>query len=857
MMGDNFFLPVGLLRNSWRYLRQNVWYSLLMILGIAIGVGVVVAIDIANTSAQQSFELSKRAVLGNATHQIIGGPAGMDERIYVEIRRNGIVQAAAPVLEATVTSLQLGDEPFTLLGVDVFADREFRPYLNSSENIPVGQLVGFLSYPGAVLMMEETAFQYGLQIGDPLLIDFAGQQRDAYLVGFLKPVDELTRRALERMLLVDIATAQELLGMEGKIDRIDLILAESEETAAVAQIEALLPDGTQISTSGARSGIVDDMTSAFQINLTALSLLALLVGLFLIYNTITYSVVKRRALFGLLRCIGVTRQQVILLVVGEAFLIGILGSLLGLLIGVLAGQQTVGMVTQTINDLYFTTTVDPVPIRISSMIKGLALGVVATIVTALFPAIEASFIPPRIALSRSGLERKSKNVVRWLSVAGLGLILAGVLVLWIPSPSIFLGFAGTLLVVLGIAMESTIALVLSMRILRPFSGKFFGFLGKMAPSSLVNNLSRTSVAIASLMVAVAVAIGMNLMVNSFRSTVTIWLEQTLMGDIYVSAPSFVSSNPTETIRPEVIAGLEGWSEISRIDTLRTVSVLSRQGPVILNATENPDFGQERQYQHLEIPSRDVWEEMERGGILISEALGYRLGLASGDQLALLSDQGWQMFPIIGVIYEYTSSEGSIWMAYDTYQSYWLDEGITALALRLADGTEADQVTSRIQDSFASLQRLIVRSNRVLREEVMRIFDRTFAITNAMRAMATVVAFIGVLTTAMLLQLEKKREMGILRALGLTSRQLWGLVMIESGLMGLVSGLLALPTGSVLARILVDVINRRSFGWTIQLSIPMDALVQGIALSLIASLIAGIYPAWRLNQMVTAEAIRYE
>ena len=197
------------------------------------------------------------------------------------------------------------------------------------------------------------------------------------------------------------------------------------------------------------------------------------------------------------------------------------------------------------------------------------------------------------------------------------------------------------------------------------------------------------------------------------------------------------------------------------------------------------------------------------------------------------------------------------MAYEIYREHWEDDGLTALALRLHEGIDVDLTAEELQNELSDIQRLNIRPNQVLKEEVFEVFDRTFAITNAMRLMATFVAFIGVLTTALVLQLEKQREMGILRALGLTGRQLWHLVMMESGLIGLVSGILAMPTGYILARILIDVINRRSFGWTLQMDIQGVFLWQGLLLSIIAALLAGVFPAIRLNNMATAEAIRYE
>ena len=250
------------------------------------------------------------------------------------------------------------------------------------------------------------AGRYGLQAGSPITLTVGGYQRPAFVAGLLDPADSLSRRALDGMLLADIATAQELTGRLGELDRIDVILPE-DDPAALQRLEALLPEQASIVPVAARTGTIEQMTAAFRTNLTALSLLALVVGLFLIYNTMTFSVVQRRPLFGTLRCLGVTRNEVFVLVLAEAFVVGLLGATLGVILGVILGQGAVRAVTQTINDLYFVVTVRGLSIPPSSLAKGMVLGVIATVLAAAPPAWEAASVPPRVALSRSGLESKA------------------------------------------------------------------------------------------------------------------------------------------------------------------------------------------------------------------------------------------------------------------------------------------------------------------------------------------------------------------------------------------------------------------------------------------------------------------
>jgi len=197
------------------------------------------------------------------------------------------------------------------------------------------------------------------------------------------------------------------------------------------------------------------------------------------------------------------------------------------------------------------------------------------------------------------------------------------------------------------------------------------------------------------------------------------------------------------------------------------------------------------------------------------------------------------------------------MSLDTYRQLWRDDAITVLVLRVAPGADAESVARDLEDALAPVQHLFVRPNQALRDDVLAVFDRTFAITGALQLLATVVAFIGVLSALLSLQLDKQRQLGILRAVGLTARQLWGLVMLETGLMGTVAGLLSMPTGYALSLILIYIINRRSFGWTLQMQVEPAPFIEALVVAVIAALLAGIYPAYRMGKMVTAEALRFE
>ncbi len=855
-MATRTFLPSGLVRLAARYLVRRGWQSLLMVLGIILGVAVMVSIDLANASAGRAFELSTDAITGRATHQIVSSGGEIPDQVYVSLRRSGALQTAAPVVTAYGTSPALGKQPFQLLGFDPFVDGTIHDYggLLSAAGSP--DLVALLTQPGAVFISKDTADLYKLKIGDRLAVEINGVAGQAVVVGIVDPGDELTRRSLEGVLLTDIATAQELSGQVGQLDRIDVILSP-DDSAALQQVQAQLPDGLTIVPVSSRQGSVQAMTSAFQLNLSALSLLALIVGLFLIYNTMTFSVVQRRELFGSLRCLGVTRREIFLLVTLEALFVGLIGSAIGVGVGILLGRSTVSMVMGTINDLYFTTTIRNVGIPLSSLVKGGVLGTLATVLTAIPPALEAASVEPGLALSRSGLEKSARRTVWLLSGAGLLLLLLGLASFAIPSSSIQLGFAGTTLVVVGIALMAAILFRLLMVAFIPITGRLFGFIGRMAPRNLLNSLSRTAVAVAALMVALAVTVGVTVMIDSFRHTVNVWLADTLQSDIYITGPSFTENISLIEIDPKVVSQLQSMAGIQRVDLTRSTQVQTNYGEVTLSASSNPDVAWERQFKQQIGDAQAVHDALDQGAVLLSEPLANRLHLSAGDTITLDSHAGLKQAQIVGVYYDYSSSQGEILMDLNVYRQFWDDPAVTAIGVRLQPGVNPDEMVGRLNQSLDTSQRLVISPNQALRTEVLSVFDRTFAVTAALRVLATVVAFIGILSTLLLLQMEKQREVGILKALGLAKAQLWKLVMLETGLMGLAAGLLAAPTGYVIALVLVYVINLRSFGWTIQLSVRPGAFLFTLGLAVGAALLIGILPAIRLNRMAAAEAIRYE
>lgn len=848
-----------LLRAGVRHLARHPWQLALAVVGVAIGVAVVVGVDLASESARRAFRLSTEATSGRATHQVTGGTAGLDERVYSLLRLAGGVRAAAPVVELVATLPTSGDRAVRLLGIDPFAEGALRPWLASGSGGPLAlaQLVG---EPGAALLGAETAAELGVAPGDRFPVRSGGRTGELRLAGLLAP-DAASRAALSNLLVADVATAQELAGTAGLLTRIDLLLPEGVEgEREAARLAALLATRTgvpaRLEPAASRPAVLDQMTRAFRLNLAALSLLALLCGAFLIYNTMRFAVLQRRELLGRLRALGVRRGELVGMVLGEAAAVALAGTALGLAAGVALGRGIVRLVLRTVEDLYFTLTVAEFAISPLPLAKGALLGIVATLAAAYLPARAAAAVPPRATWTRSTLEEATRRRIPRLALAGLAAGLVGALTLALPSRSLPLAFAGLFLVLAAGALLVPPALLVLLagldRLLAPRSG----ILARLAVRSVAAALSRTGVAVAALSLAVAVTVGADLMVGSFRGAVVAWLDRALAADLYLT-PEGSGRERTGEVDPALAARLSALPGVAAAHRLTTVETPAAGSTVQVVALDL-DGRLRDSFRFTAGDPATAWRAVESGtGALAGEPLAARLGLAVGDALRLGTDHGEREIRIAGVVRDYGSERGSLLLARPAFEALWEERRISGLGLVAAPGADLATLAARVRAEAAGERALLVQSQRELRDASLAIFDRTFLVTGVLRLLTLAVAVVGVLSALLALALERGRELAVLRANGLTPRQLWRLVTLETGLVGGAAGLLAMPLGVLLAAVMVHVINRRSFGWSMELLLPAGPLLEGWVAATAAALLAGLYPAWRMARTSPAVALREE
>ena len=849
-----------ILRLVRRSLAQRFLQSTLLLVGVALGVAMVIAIDLANSAASQAFSLSARSVRGRASHSITGGPGGLPTALYTQLRREAGLRKAAPVISEQVRVDGLGERSLRLLGVDPFAEAPFRDYLSDGQNADYQAFARLLGEPGLVLLSQPMAARFGVAPGDSLTLRSGDRLATVQVAGLLQPSSRVSAQALDDLLLTDIATAQELIGRPGYITRIDLLLPDDQE---LAPLRALLPPGVALRAAQEDGDSLSQMSDAFEISLESLSLMALVVGVFLIYNTVVFSVVQRRPLIATLRALGASRRQIFAFILGEALFAGVVGTLAGLGLGLIFGRVTVALVTQTISDLYFTVNVQGLPVAPQTLLRGVVAGVLASVGAACLPALEATRTPPVGAMLRSGLEQRARWLLPRASAAAIALAVLGYALLRLPGDNIRLAFIALTAFIIGGALLSPLALNLLLRGLTPLTGRLFGVSGRMAPRAVLRSLSRSAVAVAALTVAVSVIVGVGMMIGSFRSAVANWLDVTLGADIYVSTTLFAgnrSSGDTQDIDPAILDELQALPGVARTAWVRSVAVAAPdypQLPLVNLDVVSGDVSQgKRRYAWLQVP--DAWEALGAGQLLVSESFAFRRDIGpANDRLTLLTDRGPQTFPVAGVYYDYSTDQGAVLMDAAVYRAYYDDPWISSAALFLEAGASPDALLNRLREETLVGKNLLARANSELRADVFELFERTFLITGALQLLATGVAFIGILSALLALQLEHTRQYGVLRACGMSPGQLWRYTLLQTGLMGATAGALSLPVGMLVALVLVTVVNLRSFGWALELTLQPESLATAVAVALGAALLAGVYPAWRLGRLATALALRSE
>lgn len=856
-----------------RHLAGEWPRTLLTLLGVALGVGMFVSIRLASRSALASFSDTVDAVAGTANLQITGDTDGFDERAFLAVRRAPGVRAATPVIEMYVAARAGGPAPpaaidgnvragypetLLLLGLDVLGEGPFRRYRPSPVDSAAGHPLAFVADPRGVAITSALAKRAGLADGDTLTALAAGRPVPL-IVRQVLASDSFDQAYAGNVIVVDIGVAQTLFHRLGRLDRIDLIVAPDAVRPVAAALQPVLPPGARAVTPAGRSQQVENMVRAFQLNLTALSFIAVFVAGFLVFNAVAMTVLRRRREIGMLRGIGVTRGGVLAQFLAEGLFFGVAGGALGLWIGTAVARLTLGAISRTLSDLYLIRHAAQLSPDAQVYGIGMVIGVVVALLAALAPAAEAAATPPGHTMRQGTLiEAKPLPVGRWSWAGVLLLAAAGAASWWtVTDRHPEGGFAAAFFALAGFScLAPGFTLALEGLLARPLR-RTLGVEGLLGARYLRDSVARTSVVIAAVMVAVGMMVALSVMVGSFRRTVDVWIGQSIRGDLYVEPVGHRLNLGSTVLPPALVDSLRAMPGVAAVDTYRGARVPFGDRIAFVAGV---DFDVQARHGSLRFRRGRAPGILDRAraidGVIVSEAFSHHQRVSRGDTLTLPAPAGRVRLPVLGVYYDYTSDAGAVLMDKGLFARLWEDDRTESLAIYLEPGADPGTARRAVLARAGDLL-LEVVPNRVLRARVLTVFDQTFQITWGLQAIAILVSVLGVIAALTAMILQRGREIGVLRAIGARRAQIRRMVLVESGLIGLAGALLGSACGVVLSLILVHIIHRQFFGWTIRLTVEPGIFVQTVLLMVGTALVAGIGPARMAATRVAAEAMRME
>jgi putative ABC transport system permease protein len=813
----------------------------LTVLAIALGVAVVLAIELAGNAAAGSFHSSMETLAGDnnleitaaggVSDSLVGTLASLPYNLRISPRIEGYAFLASAKQTLPLIGLDLIGEANSLAGAEGDESHNVLSQQKPEE------IFKYLNDPGSIWVGSSLR----RQIGDHLALLINDHIGD-YVIRGVYP----DSNGNESAIVMDLGGAQQAVSRFGKVDRILVKIPESPSLEEWQQrVSAALPPGTDVRPEGSSTAGNRQMLEAFRWNLRLLSYISLVVGAFLIYNTISVSVVRRRPEIGIVRALGAGRNLILSAFLGEAACFGFAGALLGLPLGRWMATGAVKLMASTVESLYVSSRPGPVELSAASVFIGCAVGVGVAVVSALSSAREASCVSPVDAMARARREyevRVHKTRDLWLSLL---FVIAAMAASRLPAVAgkPYFGYFACVALIIAAALAIPELVVLITRLFPRWLGRPFGVEALLASRSLCGSLRRTSVLVAALSTAIAMMVSVGIMVGSFRETVIVWMEDELPADLYIQPAGDPAADRHPTLSPDLAAKIAGVANVAAVDRLRAYEIRFDGLPVTLLGVDLSIRRSQRRSNFLSGRSTAEVLSQLRGtnNIVVSEPFTYKHHLAPGASISLSLGETRPNFRIVDVYYDYSTERGEILMDRDTLQRYLPDPAPSNLAVYAAPGAAIENVRADILDATSGY-RILIASNGELRGEAIRIFDRTFAITYALEGVAAIVAIVGIAGAFLGLVLDRRREFGLLRFLGATSAQIRKLILVEAGLLGLLANIAGAALGYFLSLILIFIVDKQSFGWTIRFHWPFELLLGALTLVYVSTILAGLYPA---------------
>jgi len=843
-----------------RHLVAGKLRSFLTLFGVALGVAMVVGTTAANDSVLKAFdELSDRTA-GKADLEIVADESGVDQKVLEELAdRHDLAEHVAGRIEQTTLVYNKGEPgPRVLvLGIDFLGDLAFVPFQKQEGADPFADALAFVNDPHAILVSETLARERNFKVGSKVELRTAHGVEEFRVEALLKETGS-SRAFGGQVVVLSLDAAQLAFGRENKLDRIDLKLPPNLGfEKGKADVQALLGARGRTDRPSQRAKSLARMTAAFQGGLSVTAIIAVLVGVFLVYNAIGVAVSQRRREIGTLRSIGASRRAVVGTFLGEALLLGLFGGVIGVLMGGALAKAVVGQFGANVSRFFENIAPPPVHVDRALAIEGVALGVLASLFAAWGPASRAASIAP-IESVRTTADVASQAHKRRKPLAVLALLLAIAAALVVRKPTATTGLVSLLCIFLAAIAVAPAAISLLARALAPVA-QSISMPARLGVDGVARALGRSTQTVGALTLTTALGLTIGTYTHSYEKTCMAWIEQTVPADIVVSAGSPLPDRYVIAFDPKTKEPIEKVDGVAAVNMVRAISVPYGNLRVEVLSVETEDYLARRsEERHVVRGPRKVPVDAlsKEPAILISENFAWKTGLGPGDLVELSSPTGPHKFKVVAVIVDYSNDQG--WMVIDRKWSleYWQDARVELLHVYLRPGVDPLVASENIRKALGNAG-VFVTTNAALKAEIRKVIEQTFGIASAAESIALIVAVLGVIGTMLATVLDRRREIGVLRAIGATRRQIVVSVVTEAAMLGACAAALAILASIPASKIFVDVVAFQASGWSVPLVFPFFTYLRVAALVIALAAIAGLLPGVRASRAVITRALAHD
>ena len=843
---------------TWPYARKHLVRSTLTLLGIVIGVAVFVSMHLANQSVFGAFQETVNRIAGATQLQITAGEPGMDEEVLDRVQAVNGVKVAVPVIESVVGTGLHGQGNLLILGVDMTGDRSLRDYsLESAEDAIVDDPLVFLAQPDSLMVTAQFAERNHLQIESKIPLETAEGVRQFTVRGILKS-GGLNSAFGGNLAIMDIYAAQHVFGRGRKFDRIDLAVSDGVKEESVRdQLQAMLGPAFQIEPPSSRGASFESMSRIYGFMLKFSSIFALVIGMFIIYNSFAIAVVQRRSEIGILRALGATRRQIAVLFLGESFVAGILGSLVGVAVGSVIARLVASVIGRLLEGAYGLPHT-PTHIELSPTVIAISLGVgvFTSVLAAFLPARSAAKVDPVKALQKGRIQVLSEGENRARAALAISLAISSLLVLlWSHSlKGLYLAYAcimiGALLLTPSLTLWLSHGLRPVMRLLRPVEGA-------LAADSLIGAPRRTSATVAALVFSLALVIGLAGSARAAYQNISEWVNTFLNPDFFISTSETLTSRNYKF--PETMLGeLEAVPGIAEVQMARTARIRYHGDPVLLMSFES-----EKQLRRVKrIPVEGNVEEMFRDagegkGVIVSENFSVLRHVHMGDEIELPSPQGMVQVRVLGVVREYSDQQGAIMMDRGFFKHWWKDDSVDIFRVYLEPGADQAKAKAAILDKFSNRRRLFVLSNQEVKHYILRLTNQWFSLTWLQISVAILVAVLGIVNSLTVSISDRRRELAVLQAVGGLRNQIRGTIWMEALGIGGISVILGLALGAIHLYYVLQISYRDYPGMHLDYLYPASIALVLLPVILVVAFLSSLGPAETAVRSSLVESLEYE